>query len=484
MSEAEFASQSFVIRGADVIDGTGSGRFRADVVVTDGLISAITPPGKGLAREVVAAPGMVLCPGFIDTHTHDDQLLLQPTVPHPKLTQGVCTVVTGNCGISLAPLLTREPPAPLDLLGGDVFVHDTFQGYLRALDLLQPCINVVPLVGHSTLRVRHVKDLSRTATGDEVSAMAREVSQALDAGAFGLSTGVYYPPARAASTEELLGVCAALKGRGAMLAMHLRDEGDNIDAALKEALDVGAASGADLVISHHKVVGPQNHGRTRQTLLAIDEAALTQSVCLDCYPYEASSTMLNAEKASRTEEVLITWSQVYPEHSGKRLKTIAKDWGLSLHAAAQRLMPGGAIYFAMASEDVERVLQHPLTMIGSDGLPHDRRPHPRLWGTFPRVLGHYSRDKKLLSLESAIHKMTGLPAKRFGLADRGVIAAGHHADLVLLDAAQVRDNASYETPERPSSGIHAVYVNGQLALWHGQQRASHAGRRLIPRAIT
>ncbi len=143
-------------------------------------------------------------------------------------------------------------------------------------------------------------------------------------------------------------------------------------------------------------------------------------------------------------------------------------------------MPGGAIYFAMAAEDVERVLQHPLTMIGSDGLPHDRLPHPRLWGTFPRVLGYYSRDKKLFSLESAIHKMTGLPAQRFGLAKRGVIAPGHHADLVLLDPLAVRDNATYETPERPSSGIHAVYVNGQLALWRGEQIASHAGRRLIP----
>ncbi|MDP3271308.1 amidohydrolase family protein, partial [Limnobacter sp.] len=216
------------------------------------------------------------------------------------------------------------------------------------------------------------------------------------------------------------------------------------------------------------------------TLMAIDQAALKQSVCLDCYPYEASSTMLNAEKASRTEEVLITWSQPHPEHSGQSLKTVAKDWGLSLHAAAQRLMPGGAIYFSMAAEDVERVLQHPLTMIGSDGLPHDRRPHPRLWGTFPRMLGHYSRDKKLLTLETAIHKMTGLPAQRFGLRGRGIIAPGNSADLVLFDRLEVRDNASYDEPNLPSSGIHAVYVNGHLALSRGKQTDAHAGRRLIP----
>lgn len=480
MSESSLPSQHFVIRGADVIDGTGTARFSADVVIADGLVRALVPPSQGLAPEVVEAHGLVLCPGFIDTHTHDDQLLLLPKYPHPKLTQGVCTVITGNCGISLAPLITHAPPAPLDLLGADAFVHGSFRGYLSALDILQPCINVVPLIGHTTLRVRLVSDLNRAATVTEMGAMADEISQALDAGAFGLSTGVYYPPAKAATTEELLAVCAALKGRHAMLAMHLRDEGDNIDAALKEALDVGAASEANLVISHHKVVGPQNHGHTRHTLRAIEEAALNQSVCLDCYPYEASSTMLNAEKASRTKEVLITWSQPHPECSGKSLNSIALDWGVSLHEATERLMPGGAIYFAMAAQDVERVLQHPLTMIGSDGLPHDHRPHPRLWGTFPRVLGHYSRDKKLFSLESAIHKMTGLPAQRFGLKGRGVIAVGNHADLVLLDPNKVRDNASYEMPEQPSTGIHAVYVNGHLALWRGQQMFSHAGRRLIP----
>lgn len=480
MIDRDFTSRHFVLRGADVIDGTGNARFSADVVIADGLISAVTPPGQGTACEVVDASGLVLCPGFIDTHTHDDQLLLQPAQPHPKLTQGVCTVITGNCGLSLAPLVTRSPPAPLDLLGADVFVHRTFRDYLAKLDHFQPCVNVVPLIGHITLRVRHVADLNRAATVAEVRAMAEGITEALDAGAFGLSTGVYYPPAKAADTAELLGVCAALKGRSAMLAMHLRDEGDNIDAALKEALDVGAASGAHLVISHHKVVGPQNHGRTRDTLRAIEEAAHGQSVCLDCYPYEASSTMLNADKASRTQEVLITWSRPHPECSGKSLKGIAQDWGVSLHAAAQRLMPGGAIYFAMAAEDVERVLQHPLTMIGSDGLPHDRRPHPRLWGTFPRMLGHYSRDKKLLSLEATIHKMTGLPAQRFGLRGRGTIAPGNHADLVLFDPLKVRDNASYDAPDLASTGIEAVYVNGQLALWRGKQVALHAGRRLVP----
>lgn len=470
-----------VIRGASVIDGTGSPRFLADVQVAQGRISGIVPAGRGHARRVIDAHGLALCPGFIDAHTHDDQLVLCSTEPHPKLLQGVCTVVTGNCGISLAPLVTQHPPAPLDLLGADAYRYDTFAAYAAALDDARPHVNVVPLLGHISLRVKHVASLERTANPGEVAAMQAEVLQALQAGAFGLSTGVYYPPARAASTQELLDVCGVLKGRNALLAMHLRDEGDNIDAALKEALDVGRASQARLVLSHHKVVGLHNQGHTRHTLKAIEQAAQQQSVCLDCYPYEASSTMLDAVKAARTGRVLISWSAPHPEYNGQSLQSIADTWGVSLLDAAQRLMPGGAIYFGMAAEDVERVLRHPLTMIGSDGLPHDARPHPRLWGTFPRVLGHYSRDKSLMSLEVAVHKMTGLPAARFGLKQRGTLAVGHAADLVLFDPLTIRDSATYEQPTQPPAGIEAVLVNGQLSVWRGKHVPGvRAGRRLLP----
>ncbi|MBC7609960.1 MAG: D-aminoacylase [Polaromonas sp.] len=469
------------IRGATVIDGTGARRFTADVLVAQGRISGIVPPGSGRARSIIDAHGLVLCPGFIDAHTHDDQLVLHPVEPHPKLLQGVCTVVTGNCGISLAPLLTQRPPAPLDLLGADAYRYDTFASYAAAIDEARPHVNVVPLLGHISLRVKHVANLERTANPGEVAAMQAEVLQALQAGAFGLSTGVYYPPARAASKQELLDVCGVLKGRNALLAMHLRDEGDNIDAALKEALDVGRASQATLVLSHHKVVGLHNQGHTRHTLKAIEQAAQQQSVCMDCYPYEASSTMLDAAKAARTGRVLISWSAPHPEYSGKSLRSIADAWGVSLLEAAQRLMPGGAIYFGMAAEDVERVLRHPLTMIGSDGLPHDARPHPRLWGTFARVLGHYSRDKNLMPLELAVHKMTGLTAARFGLKQRGTLAVGQAADLVLFDPLTIRDSATYEQPIQPPAGIQAVLVNGQLAVWRGAHvPGGRAGQRLIP----
>ena len=480
MSKPERGPGSFVLRGGEIVDGTGSPRFSGDVVVAGGRIAAVLPAGQGVGDRVFPIDGRIVCPGFIDSHSHDDQQVLERTAVQPKLSQGVCTVVTGNCGISLAPLCTTDPPPPLDILGRDVFRFERFRDYLQALDAARPGVNVAPLVGHISIRIKHVRDLQRTATTDETAAMHREVREALDAGAFGLSTGVYYPPARAASTRELLDVCAALRGRDAVLAMHIRDEADNVSQALGEALAVGAHSQARLVISHHKVMGPANHGRTSETLALIDASARTQEVCLDCYPYEASSTMLDARKAARAGQVLITWSGPHPQLSGRTLAWIAGEWGLGLEEAAGRLMPGGAIYFSMAQQDVDRVLMHPATMIGSDGLPHDQRPHPRLWGSFPRVLGHYSRDRGLFPLETAIHKMTGLPARRFGLRGRGILQQGNAADLVVFDPLRIRDAATYENPTAPAIGIDAVVVNGEMAMWQGELLNAHAGRRLQP----
>lgn len=480
MTGSDHSHGSLVIRGGEVIDGSGSARFSADVVVRGDTILAVVPPGKATADRTIDIPGRIICPGFIDSHSHDDQRVLERTVPHAKLSQGVCTVVTGNCGISLAPLRTSSPPPPLDILGQDVFLFSRFADYLAAVDKARPAVNVVPLVGHISIRLKHVHDLDQPACAAEIEAMYQEVADALDAGAFGLSTGVYYPPARAADTAELHGVCAALGSRDAVLAMHIRDEGDHVAEALREAFAVGAQSTARLVISHHKVMGPANHGRTVETLGMLDEARLQQKACLDCYPYEASSTMLDAGKAARTRNVLITWSSPHPECSGRTLKSIAQEWDVGLQEAAGRLMPGGAIYFSMSQDDVDRVMAHPATMIGSDGLPHDQKPHPRLWGTFPRVLGHYSRDRKLFPLETAVHKMTGLPAHHFGIRGRGVLKAGNAADLVVFDPARISDGSTYQNPTAPAVGIDAVLVNGQVAMWKGDVVDSHAGRRLVP----
>jgi N-acyl-D-amino-acid deacylase len=473
-----------VLQGGEVVDGTGAARRRADVGVRDGRIERVGNLAGVAAHERVDAEGRIVAPGFIDVHTHDDLLLMQPPAgPHPKLTQGVTTAITGNCGISLAPLVTqRKLPAPLDILGNGEWPHARFADYLDALEQARPALNAACLVGHSTLRANHLDDLDRPATAAECAAMAADLDDALGAGALGLSTGLYYPPARAATAQEVIAAGAPLRRHRGLVAMHIRDEGDAITEALREALHIGRSLGVDTVLSHHKVVGRANHGRSAETLRQIEEAATGQAVCLDCYPYAASSTMLLAARMAQSSDVVVTWSQPQPEAAGRAVFAMAREAGVTPEEMAGRLQPAGAIYFAMSEGDVERILAHPLAMVGSDGLAHDVRPHPRLWGTFPRVLGHYVRERRLLSLETAVHQMTGLSARRFGLADRGRIAPGCAADLVVFDAHRMADRARFEQPTEPSTGIEAVYVNGRLACAGGETVDAHAGRVLRRRA--
>lgn len=468
-----------VIEGGEVVDGTGSPRTRTDVGVRAGCIAALGDLRGVSSRRRIDARGLVTAPGFIDVHTHDDQLLLATgEMPHPKVLQGVTTVITGNCGVSLAPLVTDRAPPPLDVLGPDVFRHGSFAAYLDAVEHARPVVNAACLVGHSTLRVAHMANLDCPATDAEASGMALALEEALRAGAWGLSTGLYYPTACAATLEEVIAVARPLTAAQGLLTMHIRDEGDKIDAALREALAIGRALQVPLVLSHHKLVGVKNHGRSVQTLALIDQAALEQSVCLDCYPYDASSTMLLPSRVSQSRDVMVTWSRPHPGAAGRSLFELAAARNEEPQQTARALAPAGAIYFAMSEDDVGRILAHPLSMIGSDGLAHDAHPHPRLWGTFPRVLGRYVRQRKLLSLETAVHKMTGLSARRFGLARRGLIAPGFHADLVTFDAATILDRATYEEPGLAPDGIHAVHVNGELACEQGRMSGARAGRVL------
>ena len=468
-----------VIEGGELIDGTAGARVSADVGICGDKVVAIGNLADQPARKRVSAKGRIVAPGFIDVHTHDDCLLLHtPQGAHPKLSQGVTTVITGNCGISLAPLITQSPPAPLDLLGTSDWRFKNFAEYLDALEQAEPIVNAACLVGHSTLRVKHLQALSRAATPHECARMADELALALQAGAIGLSTGLYYPPAQSATAEELIAVGAPLQAAGGMVAMHIRDEGDAITAALREALHIGNALGITTVLSHHKLVGTANHGRSIETLKMIEAAAQNQSVCMDCYPYNASSTMLLPARVQQSSDVLVTWSKTEPQAAGRSLFDLAHERNQAPEDVAKALQPAGAIYFAMDEADVSRIMAHPLTMIGSDGLAHDVQPHPRLWGTFPRVLGRFVREQRLLSLELAIHKMTGLSARRFGLNGRGVLAVGNFADVVIFDEHQVTDRASYQQPTQVSTGIDAVYVNGVLACEQGHTAHSHAGRVL------
>lgn len=466
-----------VVHGGDVIDGSGAPRRRADVGVFAGLVASVGDLAGTPARRHIDAVGCVVAPGFIDSHTHDDQLLLEHPALHPKLLQGVTTVVTGNCGISLAPLVSPAPPSPLDILQAR-FCYATFADYVQAVHSARPAVNAALLVGHTTLRVAHVGDLSRAANARETRRMQAAVAEALQAGAIGMSTGVFYPPSRAATTQEMIDVGQPLAGGHGVVAMHIRDEAADIDNALREALAVGRVLDVPLVLSHHKIIGVAQHGGSQRTLALIAAAAATQAVCLDCYPYTASSTMLLPERVASSVDVQITWSQREPQAAGRSLRQMAAERGIDAAALAAQLMPAGAIYFAMSDEDVDRILAHPLAMIGSDGLPAPGIQHPRLWGTFPRVLGHYARDRRLLSLETAVHKMTGLPAQRFGLAGRGLVRAGHAADLTVFDPTRISDHATYESPALAPSGIHWVLVNGHVAVQGGEVVGQHAGQLL------
>lgn len=458
------------IRRTSVVDGTGEDRYLATVYLRDDRIVSIDRSDHDLqAREEIDGSNRVLAPGFIDVHTHDDVALIANPEMTCKVSQGVTTVITGLCGYSAAPFVNGAvPPSEYDILiENDGQRFETFVEYLAAVRQAEPAVNYLPLVGHSTLRVSVMDRLDREATGSEIEAMCRLLDDSMDAGAFGLSSGLAYSMASHASTEELIALCLHMAGRGGFYVTHIRNEADGLLDAVDEALTIGREGGVRVIFSHHKANGVCNHGKTKESLARIDAERATMEVALDVYPYCFSSTALTREKAAGGGKIVIARSQQRPDMVGKTLQQVAEILGCSEEEAVDALEPAGALYFRMAEEDLQRVLKHDLTMIGSDGLPFDEKPHPRLWGSFPRVLSRYVRDIPLLSLEEAIHRMTGLPARVFGLRDRGHIAVGAIADLVLLDAETICDTATTEDPTAVSVGIDKVLINGRPA---GQKR--------------
>lgn len=470
-----------IIRGATVIDGTRAPRFRADVGVRADRIAAVGDLSGAKAERDIDASGKIVAPGFIDAHTHDDRLMLSAPDMAPKASQGVTTVIAGNCGVSLAPLILgqRVAPPPLDLIGDtSTYRYPSFRAFVEELESKPAATNGALLVGHSTLRVATMDDTSRPATAAEIQRMREMVSEALDAGAIGCSTGLYYEPARAATTEEVIEVCRPLTPRKALYCTHMRDEGDRVMESLDETFRIGKALDVPVVVSHHKVAGAPNFGRMKETLPFIAERMKDQKIGLDCYPYCASSTVLSWSRTWVAVKVLITWSKPHPEFNGMDLDEAAAKMGLDKEAAVQKLLPAGAIYFSMDEADVQHVLAFEHSMVGSDGLPHDAAPHPRLWGTFPRVLGHYSRSLGLFPLETAVYKMTGLTARTFGLKDRGVLQVGAFADLCVFDAGTVDEAVTFARPIQPAKGIEAVIVNGRVTWRDGKSTGERPGRVL------
>jgi N-acyl-D-amino-acid deacylase len=308
------------------------------------------------------------------------------------------------------------------------------------------------------------------------------VREAMEAGAIGVSTGLFYEPSIAAPCEEVIDVCEPLKEFDGIYCTHMRDEADRVIDSLEETFRVGREVGVPVVISHLKVVGEANKGRSKEALSFIEKNMANQPICIDCYPYTAGSTVLSADRAASSTRVIVSWSKSLPEYAGQDLDVIAKKLGVSQEEAIRKLSPAGGIYFRLDEADVQTILKHDKVMIGSDGLPHDASPHPRLWGSFPRVLGHYGRLLGLFPLEMAIYKMTGLTAKNFGLKDRGVLREGAYADITLFDKDTVDEAATYEKPFAPARGIDTVIVNGVVVWGGGKPTGAHPGRVLAREA--
>lgn len=452
-----------------VYDGTEQHPSISDVLIDAGRIVEIGQKIPIADAQVINGAQKAIAPGFIDVHTHDDLAIYARDKNLAKISQGVTTVVTGNCGISPAPSplkIRNQPQPPIDLLGSaEEMMFSDFDAYIQTVRDQKCAINLIALVGHTTLRARHMDSFDRPANDQEIIAMCEDLDLALHQGAWGFSTGLAYAAGKFSSTKELRALLNVVKKHDRIWTTHMRDERTGVVASVAETIDLCRQTGVRTLISHHKCCGTAAVGLSKTTLALIDEAREQGlPLCFDVYPYTASSTVLIPQYVRDSRKVDITWSQSHPEMAGKDLQDIAREWGIDEMSALEKLQPGGAIYHQMDDADLERIMAHPDALIGSDGLPNDVRPHPRLWGAFPRVLGHYARDCGLMSLPAAVSKMTSKSAETFGLSHRGKIEVGHHADLVVFDEQKVLDQADYADPTKMSSGIEQVYVAGELAF--------------------
>ena len=529
-------SEALLIRGATIYDGTGAPGIRGDVTVVGGRIDTIGPRlERPSGARVIDGDGLALTPGFIDLHSHADFTL--PAYPDAinSLSQGVTSEVIGNCGYSPAPLsedraFAREWPEVTHGLGPDLdWSWHTFGEYLGALDRARPAVNCLPLVGFGALRVSAMGMSDRPATTPEIAQMRARLAEALTSGAWGMSTGLVYPPGAYARTDEIIAVGRELTATRALYASHIRNEADDLLSAVDEALEIGRSLDVPVEISHLKAAGRRNHGRVADATAKIaDERARGRDVHCDAYPYDAGSTFLSQvlppwlheggvdalidrlrsqEVRRRVRRELETglpgwpnllsaaggWERILIASVGRRdlagaeggsVADLAKaagadplTWVLDL-LVADRAAPV-MIITMMDLADVETALAFEASGIGSDQLgvtSASARVHPRCYGTFARILGRYVRERELFTAEEAIRKMTGLPADVLGLTDRGHIAPGAVADLVLYDPATIRDQATYEEPTRRARGVEWVILGGRPAMDQGDLIEANLGR--------
>jgi N-acyl-D-amino-acid deacylase len=491
------AEYDVLIRGAALYDGTGAPPRLDDVALRGDRIARVGGLADARAAVAIDARGLALAPGFIDVHTHDDfALVVRPEMDF-KILGGVTTVVVGNCGFGAAPWPTASVMARAFHPDAKLPEWSGYAGYMSRLEADPPSTNAAVLVGHGTLRASVMGGAAGAPKPDELEAMTAIVREGRDAGAVGFSTGLVYEPGRHAATGEIAELAAEFAGTGGLYATHMRDEGAKLLDSVREALEIGSRAGVPVQISHHKASGEAAWGLVRESLALIERArADGQDVHADQYPYTAGSTILAAVVQNggfgggagglgrvAPESVFVASAKGHPEWEGRSIAELARALGKDALETAQHVMahaPGAtAVMHTMNEDDVRTVMRHPSTMIGSDGIPSlPGKPHPRLWGTFARVLGRYARELGLFSLEEGVHRMTGLPARKFGLRDRGVIRDGAFADLVLFDAARIIDVGTYEDPNHPPAGIHHVFVNGTRVVRDGAHTGARPGRPL------
>ncbi|HEY5639973.1 MAG TPA: D-aminoacylase [Dehalococcoidia bacterium] len=475
-----------LIRGGTVVDGTGVPGLRADVAVNGERIAAIGNLGGEQAAREIDATGRTVAPGFIDVHAHDDAAVLSTPMDF-KLMQGVTTDIVGNCGAGIAPYNPERGTVPaIGMVLGDIGEAGwrSFGEYMAAVKKAQPAVNVACLVPHGVVRYATIGMDTRAPSPEELDKMREHVREGMAAGAVGLSTGLIYPPGRFAETEEIIECAREAAAEGGLYVSHIRDEGERLMEAVEEAVRIGAEAGLPAQISHHKASGPRSWGRTRDSISYIEERrASGQDVTFDVYPYTAASTVLSAfiaqPEGADPDTVLLASVPGRPELEGKTLRQAADELDLPVPDATSAILrdaPGAvAIFFTMDEADVQRVVSHEQCMIGSDGIPTGGKPHPRLYGTFPRVLQKYVREERLVSLEEGVRKITSLPARRFKLGERGELREGWAADIVVFNAETIADVATYEEPRQYPAGIDYVIVNGVVAAAGGRQAERHAG---------
>jgi N-acyl-D-amino-acid deacylase len=483
-----------IIRNGNIVDGTGAPPLLGDLAISSDRIEAVGSV-SGSGKREIDARGHAVAPGFIDVHTHDDAAVIRDPRVDFKIMQGVTTDVAGNCGAGVAPAndAFRQYYAVgfAPILGECAMPWSTVSEYFAAVDEAHPACNVAAYVPQGVVRYNVVGLKKDPPTEAELAAMAELVDEGMRAGAIGMSTGLVYVPGTYAQTPEIVALAKVVAKYGGIYTSHIRNEGLGLLEAVGEAISIGEQAACHVQLSHHKAGGPGAYGLTKQSLAFIAEArARGVSVSQDVYPYVASSSglaaMFRVGRDAVFEAVPAIIASVKYDHEkyeGRYISDIAQEMDLPVGDAIRKILHDeenspSVIMFIMEEDDVRRVVGDPHSMIGSDGLPSEGKPHPRLYGTMARTIQQYVREQPLLSLEEAVRKMTSLPAHTHRIGDRGELRPGAFADVVVFDPETIADVATYTEPRQHPAGIDYVIVNGAVAVDEGRQTDARAGRML------